>query len=191
MALLPCPPVSRLLTHRFNPGIHGRIVLTAGQHLPLRHQPIAGDQSLPVTITQGQDRSLIVLPDLFLPVVTRVIDTEIFHQDCFGRRDVVDTHGQPLFGSHWPFSSGQPQPSIIRHDTGRTAVSTSGQLISPQKKSWASRSDRGNHALNYLLKMDERLLATMFERSRSVGKMEVPSRRRKGGRPRVLRVPRE
>lgn len=45
-----------------------------------------------------------------------------------------------------------------------------------------------DHALNYLFKMDERLLATMFERSRSVGKMEVPSRRRKGGRPRVLRA---
>lgn len=44
------------------------------------------------------------------------------------------------------------------------------------------------HALNYLFKMDERLLATMFERSRSVGKMEVPHRSRKGGRPRVLRV---
>ncbi len=183
MALLPCPQVSRLLSHRFNPGIHGRIVL---------NQPIASDQSLPVTIAQGQERSLIVLPDLFLPVVTRVIDTEIFHLDCFGRRDVVDTHGQPLFGSHWPCSSGQPQPSIIRHDTGRTAVSTSsGQLISPRKKSWASRSGRRNHALNYLLKMDERLLATIFERSRSVGKMEVPRRRRKGGRLRVLRVPRE
>ena len=45
-----------------------------------------------------------------------------------------------------------------------------------------------DHALNYLFKMDERLLATMFERSRSVGKMEVPHRSRKGGRPRVLRV---
>ncbi|EKP0301784.1 inovirus-type Gp2 protein [Aeromonas veronii] len=44
------------------------------------------------------------------------------------------------------------------------------------------------HALNYLFKMDERLLATMFERSRSVGKMEVPHRSRKWGRPRVLRV---
>lgn len=48
-----------------------------------------------------------------------------------------------------------------------------------------------DNALNYLFKMDERLLATMFERSRSVGKMEVPHRSRKGGRPRVLRVPRE
>lgn len=45
-----------------------------------------------------------------------------------------------------------------------------------------------DHALNYLFKMDERLLATMFERSRSVGKMEVPHRSSKGGRPRVLRV---
>ncbi|WP_421228923.1 YagK/YfjJ domain-containing protein [Aeromonas enteropelogenes] len=44
-----------------------------------------------------------------------------------------------------------------------------------------------DNALNYLLKLDERLLATMFERSRSVGKMEVPHRSRKGGRPRVLR----
>ena len=48
-----------------------------------------------------------------------------------------------------------------------------------------------DHALNYLFKMDERLLATMFERSRSVGKMEVPHRSRKGGRPRVLRGSRE
>ncbi|MGL4905452.1 MAG: YagK/YfjJ domain-containing protein [Plesiomonas sp.] len=48
-----------------------------------------------------------------------------------------------------------------------------------------------DHALNYMFKMDDRLLATMFERSRSVGKMEVPHRSRKGGRPRVLRVPRE
>lgn len=59
---------------------------------------------------------------------------------------------------------------------------------------WDDLSKRGrllDHALNYLFKMDERLLATMFERSRSVGKMEVPHRSRKGGRPRVLRVPRE
>lgn len=48
-----------------------------------------------------------------------------------------------------------------------------------------------DNALNYLLKMDERLLATMFERSRSLGKMEVPHRSRKGGRPRVLRGSRE
>ncbi|MGL5289454.1 MAG: YagK/YfjJ domain-containing protein [Aeromonas sp.] len=40
------------------------------------------------------------------------------------------------------------------------------------------------NALNYLLKMDEELLATMFERSRSIGKMELPSRRGNGGRPR-------
>ncbi|MCX9134863.1 inovirus Gp2 family protein [Aeromonas veronii] len=56
---------------------------------------------------------------------------------------------------------------------------------------WDDSSKRGmllDNALNYLLKMDERLLATMFERSRSVGKMEVPHRSRKGGRPRVLRV---
>ena len=59
---------------------------------------------------------------------------------------------------------------------------------------WNDSSKRGrllDNALNYLLKMDERLLATMFERSRSVGKMEVPHRSRKGGRPRVLRPPRE
>ncbi|WP_447834680.1 YagK/YfjJ domain-containing protein [Aeromonas veronii] len=59
---------------------------------------------------------------------------------------------------------------------------------------WDDMSKRGrllDNALNYLLKMDERLLATMFERSRSVGKMEVPRRRRKGGRPRVLRIPLE
>ncbi|MCS3791298.1 inovirus Gp2 family protein [Aeromonas hydrophila] len=56
---------------------------------------------------------------------------------------------------------------------------------------WDDSSKRGmllDNALNYLFKMDERLLATMFERSRSVGKMEVPHRSRKGGRPRVLRV---
>ncbi|MCR6737290.1 inovirus Gp2 family protein [Aeromonas dhakensis] len=46
-------------------------------------------------------------------------------------------------------------------------------------------------ALSYLLKFDEALLAEMHERFRSVGKMEVPCRRRKGGRPRVLMVPRE
>lgn len=59
---------------------------------------------------------------------------------------------------------------------------------------WDDSSKRGKlleHTLSYLLKMDERLLATMFERSRSVGKMEVPHRSRKGGRPRVLRIPRE
>ncbi|WP_324009159.1 YagK/YfjJ domain-containing protein [Aeromonas dhakensis] len=42
-------------------------------------------------------------------------------------------------------------------------------------------------ALSYLLKFDEALLAEMHERIRSVGKMEVPRRRGKGGRPRVLR----
>lgn len=45
---------------------------------------------------------------------------------------------------------------------------------------WDDSSKRGrllDNALNYLLKMDERLLATMFERSRSIGKMEVPSRK--------------
>lgn len=41
-------------------------------------------------------------------------------------------------------------------------------------------------ALSYLLKFDEALLAVMHERFRSVGKMEVPHRRGKGGRPRVL-----
>ncbi|CAD7520768.1 MULTISPECIES: inovirus-type Gp2 protein [Aeromonas] len=59
---------------------------------------------------------------------------------------------------------------------------------------WDDMSKRGkllDKALNYLFKMDERLLATMFERSRSVGKMEVPHRSRKGGRPRVLRGSRE
>lgn len=42
-------------------------------------------------------------------------------------------------------------------------------------------------ALSYLLKFDEALMAEMHERFRSVGKMEVPRRRGKGGRPRVLR----
>ncbi|WP_323943768.1 YagK/YfjJ domain-containing protein [Aeromonas hydrophila] len=42
-------------------------------------------------------------------------------------------------------------------------------------------------ALSYLLKFDEALLAVMHERFRSVGKMEMPHRRGKGGRPRVLR----
>lgn len=46
-----------------------------------------------------------------------------------------------------------------------------------------------DNALSYLFKMDEKLLATMFERSRSIGKMEVPSRKSTGGRPRVLRIP--
>lgn len=41
-------------------------------------------------------------------------------------------------------------------------------------------------ALSYLLKFDEALLAVMHERFRSVSKMEVPHRRGKGGRPRVL-----
>jgi len=41
-------------------------------------------------------------------------------------------------------------------------------------------------ALSYLLKFDEALLAVMHERFRSVGKMEVPHRRGKGGRPRSL-----
>lgn len=44
-----------------------------------------------------------------------------------------------------------------------------------------------HNALSYLLKFDEALLAVMYERFRSVGKMEVPHRRGKGGRPRVLR----
>ncbi len=44
-----------------------------------------------------------------------------------------------------------------------------------------------HNALSYLLKFDEALLAEMHERFRSVGKMEVPHRRGKGGRPRVLR----
>ncbi|MFQ1835904.1 inovirus-type Gp2 protein [Aeromonas veronii] len=44
-----------------------------------------------------------------------------------------------------------------------------------------------HNALSYLLKFDEALLAVMHERFRSVGKMEVPHRRGKGGRPRVLR----
>ncbi|MEI4951757.1 inovirus-type Gp2 protein [Aeromonas caviae] len=44
-----------------------------------------------------------------------------------------------------------------------------------------------HNALSYLLKFDEALLAEMHERFRSVGKMEVPRRRGKGGRPRVLR----
>lgn len=43
-----------------------------------------------------------------------------------------------------------------------------------------------HNALSYLLKFDEALLAVMHERFRSVGKMEVPHRRGKGGRPRVL-----
>ncbi|WP_439837816.1 YagK/YfjJ domain-containing protein [Aeromonas caviae] len=45
-----------------------------------------------------------------------------------------------------------------------------------------------HNALSYLLKFDEALLAEMHERFRSVGKMEVPRRRGKGGRPRILRV---
>ena len=48
-----------------------------------------------------------------------------------------------------------------------------------------------HNALSYLLKFDEALLAVMHERFRSVGKMEVPHRSRKGGRPRVLRGSRE
>lgn len=40
-----------------------------------------------------------------------------------------------------------------------------------------------HNALSYLLKFDEALLAEMHERFRSVGKMEVPHRRGKGGRP--------
>lgn len=44
-----------------------------------------------------------------------------------------------------------------------------------------------HNALSYLLKFDEALMAEMHERFRSVGKMEVPRRRGKGGRPRVLR----
>ncbi|MDF2400491.1 inovirus-type Gp2 protein [Aeromonas sp. 5HA1] len=44
-----------------------------------------------------------------------------------------------------------------------------------------------HNALSYLLKFDEALLAEMHERFRSVGKMEVPRRRGKGGRPRGLR----
>lgn len=44
-----------------------------------------------------------------------------------------------------------------------------------------------HNALSYLLKFDEALLAEMHERFRSVGKMEVPRRRGKGGRPRVPR----
>ncbi|MFB0583843.1 YagK/YfjJ domain-containing protein [Aeromonas salmonicida] len=44
-----------------------------------------------------------------------------------------------------------------------------------------------HNALSYLLKFDEALLAVMHERFRSVGKMEVPHRRGKGGRPRVLK----
>ncbi|MGU5625104.1 YagK/YfjJ domain-containing protein [Aeromonas caviae] len=44
-----------------------------------------------------------------------------------------------------------------------------------------------HNALSYLLKFDEALLAEMHERFRCVGKMEVPRRRGKGGRPRVFR----
>lgn len=43
-----------------------------------------------------------------------------------------------------------------------------------------------HNVLNYLLKFDEMLLTVMCELFRSIGKMEVPRRRWKGGTPRFL-----
>lgn len=43
-----------------------------------------------------------------------------------------------------------------------------------------------NHAINYLLKFDEELLAMMPERMNSLGKMQLPKSRGIGGRPRLI-----
>lgn len=44
------------------------------------------------------------------------------------------------------------------------------------------------HALNYLLEHDELLLAMMQERRNSIGRMQLPTRRGRGGRPRIHRT---
>ncbi|MNE94021.1 hypothetical protein D3C80_1919380 [compost metagenome] len=42
-----------------------------------------------------------------------------------------------------------------------------------------------DYALNYLLEHDELLLAMMQERRNSIGRMQLPTRRGRGGRPRI------
>lgn len=96
MPLLPGVAVGRLFTHRLGPGVHRGVVLVARLHLPLQHHPIAGDQRQPPSVSLDQDRGLIVLSHLLLPVVSKVINPEVFHQHRLGGRDVVDAHAQPL-----------------------------------------------------------------------------------------------
>ena len=45
-----------------------------------------------------------------------------------------------------------------------------------------------DYALNYLLEHDELLLAMMQERRNSIGRMQLPTRRGRGGRPRIHRT---
>ncbi|MNV49558.1 hypothetical protein D3C71_1415180 [compost metagenome] len=117
LSMLPSAAIGRLLTHRLGPSIHRGIMFVVGRDLPFRYQPIAGYPHLPLAVVLDQDWCLIVLPHLLFPVVTRVIDSEVFHQHRFGRRNVVDAHGRHLHQMKQPGSSGQPQPSIIRRNT--------------------------------------------------------------------------